>query len=440
MNKAPVVKIGLCGFGTVGQGVWKHLTRAQTELNQRLGVRLLLHRVAVRNLRKSRPVRIPASRLTTNAMAVATDPEIQIVCELIGGTELAREITLAALRLGKSVISANKALICAHGAEIFATARKHGGHFFFEASVAGGVPIIKALREGLVANRFPRIYGILNGTCNYILTQMEEQDAPYEGVLAEAKRLGYAEADEALDVQGWDAAHKAAVLAWLAHGVWVKPGQMVVEGIDRITPADFKNAATLGYGIKLLAVIVRDFTANELSVRVHPTLLPDGNVIANVSGVFNAISVTGDVVGTTLYIGRGAGQDATASAVISDIADAAALLRHGRGAVLIADETLPSANGCRLAPPEHIKCRYYLRLSVKDQPGVLARVASVMARHHISIASVIQNPAEITNAASLVLTTHQSHERAMHSTLRDLARLASVIDRPVLLRIGDFND
>lgn len=440
MSLEPVIKIGLCGFGTVGQGVWKHLGRSRAELTQRLGARLEISRVAVRDPRKARLVKIPAKRLTTDAMAVATDPEIQIVCELMGGTDLARQVTLAALRLGKSVVSANKALICAHGAEIFAAARKHGGHFLFEASVAGGIPIIKALREGLVANRFPRIYGILNGTCNYILTQMEEQDAPYASILDEAKRLGYAEADEALDVQGWDAAHKAAVLAWLAHGVWVKPSQMVVEGIDRITPADFKNAATLGYGIKLLAVIARDFATDELSVRVHPTLLPEGNVIANVNGVFNAISVTGDVVGTTLYIGRGAGQDATASAVISDIADAATLLRCGRGAQLIADETLPACNGCKLAPPEHIRCRYYLRLTVRDQPGVLARVASVMARHHISIASVIQNPSDVSAAASLVLTTHESHERAMHSTLRDLTRLASVMEPPVLLRIGDFND
>src|SRR5258706_11010084 len=259
----------------------------------------------------------------------------------MGGTTLARDVTLAALGCGKVVVSANKALICEHGAEIFATARRHGGHFFFEASVAGGIPIIKALREGLVANRFPLIYGILNGTCNYILTQMEDQDAPYPGVLAEAKRLGYAEADESLDVDGWDTAHKASVLAWLAHGVWVKTDQMIVEGISRITPADFKNASTLGFGIKLLAVITRDFARNELSVRVHPTLLPEGNVIANVSGVFNAISVTGDIVGTTFYSGRGAGQDATASARLSDIPDAVALIKHGKGAHFIGETVAP---------------------------------------------------------------------------------------------------
>lgn len=440
MSEPITINIGLCGFGTVGQGVWKHLSANLGELESRLGVKLNLARAAVRDLAKDRDVKVPASKLTDDPLAIANDPSIHIVCELMGGTTLARKVTLAALKHGKIVVSANKALICEHGAELFETARKHGGHFFFEASVAGGIPIIKALREGLVANRFPRIYGILNGTCNYILTQMEDRDAPYASVLADAKRLGYAEADESLDVDGWDTAHKASVLAWLAHGVWVKTDQMIVEGISRITPADFKNASTLGFGIKLLAVITRDFAKNELSVRVHPTLLPEGNVIANVSGVFNAISVTGDVVGTTLYSGRGAGQDATASAVISDIADAVALLKHGKGAHFIG-ECLPSATKSpRLAPPENVRSRYYLRLTVKDQPGVLARVASVMAKHHVSIASVIQNPAEMAGAASLVLTTHQSNEKAMRATLKQLGALAAVLDEPVLLRIGDFND
>jgi homoserine dehydrogenase len=375
-------------------------------------------------------------------MSVATDPEIQLVCELMGGTGLAREVTLAALRRGKVVVSANKALICSHGAEIFETARRHGGHFLFEASVAGGIPIIKALREGLVANRFPCIHGILNGTCNYILTQMAALGASYERVLAEAKRLGYAEADESLDVRGWDTAHKASVLAWLAHGIWVRPDQMIVEGIDRITPADLGNAATLGYRIKLLAVIRRDFGSGELSVRVHPTLLPLESVIAGVGGVFNAISVTGDVVGTTLYIGRGAGQDATASAVISDIVDGVALLRNGRGGPAPEDAFSgpAAAGGCRLAPPAHIRGRYYVRLTVKDRPGVLARVASVMARRQVSIASVLQHPAGLPGAASLVLTTHESNEQSIRATLQSLGKLDSVLGPPLLLRIGDFED
>ena len=443
MSPVTVIRIGVCGLGTVGQGVWKHLTRVRPELESRLGVKLELTRASVRDLRKRRGVKVPASKLTTDPLEVATDPNIDIVCELIGGTTLARDITLAALACGKVVVSANKALICAHGAELFATARRHGGHFLFEASVAGGIPIIKALREGLVANRFPLIYGILNGTCNYILTQMEEQDAPYTSVLGEAKRLGYAEADESLDVQGWDTAHKAAVLAYLAHHTWVKPEQMIVEGIDRITPDDFKHASALGYGIKLLAVIARDFETDELSVRVHPTLLPESHVVAKVSGVFNAVSVRGDVAGTTLYIGRGAGQDATASAVISDLVDAVSLLKNDRRAFITARRSSrpeSAARPCRLAPPEHIRCRYYLRMTVSDEPGVLAQIAAVMAARRVSIASVIQSAQEPAGAASLVLTTHWSDEHALRGTLAKLTRLPCVLEPPLLLRIGDFAD
>ncbi|HEY5079763.1 MAG TPA: homoserine dehydrogenase [Opitutaceae bacterium] len=440
MTPKRTLNIGICGLGTVGQGVWKHFGRLRSELESRLGARIELSRAAVRNPRKARGVRIPASRLTTDPMSIATDPGIDIVCELMGGTGIAREVTLAALSRGKIVVSANKALICAHGPEIFSAARRHGGHFLFEASVAGGIPLIKAVREGLVANRFPRIYGILNGTCNYILTKMEELDAPYAGVLAEAKRMGYAEAQESLDVEGWDTAHKASILAWLAHGVWVRPEQMIVEGIDRITPADFKNAAALGFGIKLLGIITRDFETNEISVRVHATLLPQDSVLARVSGVFNAISVTGDVVGTTFYIGRGAGQDATASAVISDIADAVALVLHGKGAHFMGEEGPPASGGARLMPPERIRGRYYVRLTVADVPGVLARVATIMARNKMSIASVIQNPSDQAGSASLVLTTHESDERSMRTALRALSRLASVREAPLLLRIGDMGD
>lgn len=435
MSTIPVLPLGLCGFGTVGQGVWQHLEANRALLRARLGTDLRVTRVAVRDAGRKRDVRLPRGVLGTDPLAIARDPAVPVVCELMGGTGLAREVTLAALRLGKVVVSANKALICEYGPEILATARRHGGHFLFEASVAGGIPIVKALREGLVANRFPLIYGILNGTCNYILTQMEERAAPYAEVLAEAKRLGYAEADESLDVEGWDTAHKAAVLAWLAHGVWVPTRRMIVEGITRLTPTDFRQAAALGYGIKLLAVIARDHAREELSVRVHPTLLPAGSVIARVSGVFNAVSVTGDVVGTTLYSGRGAGRDATASAVLADLADAALLLRGGR---VTSAAPAPVAAACRAAPPERIRSRYYVRLTVRDEPGVLARVASAMARHRVSIATVSQGPSERARAASLVLTTHESDELAIGRTLRRLRALATVVEEPVLLRIGNF--
>ena len=440
---ARTIRIGLCGLGTVGQGVWKHLSANRAELESRLGVKLELYRAAVRDLRKKRAVKVPASRLTTDALAVATDPRVDIVCELVGGTTLARRVTLAALASGKIVVSANKALLCTHGAEILSAARRGGGHFFFEASVAGGIPIIKALREGLVANRFRLIYGILNGTCNYLLTRMSLEGAPYAAILAEAKALGYAEADEALDVQGWDTAHKASILAFLAHGVWIRTDQMIVEGIERVTQTDLRTAATLGYGIKLLAVITRDFVTNELFVRVHPTLLPKDKVLANVNGILNGIAVAGDVVGTTTYIGRGAGQDATASAVISDIADAVTLLTTGKAVALgedAADFHVRGGKAVRLAPLEHIASRYYLRMTVKDEPGVLARIAQVTAKNHLSIASVIQTAAEPANAASLILTTHQSNERAIRATLAALGRLRCVLETPLLLRIGDFTD
>jgi homoserine dehydrogenase len=437
------IKIGLCGFGTVGQGVWKHLSANRASLEQRLGVTLELHRASVRDLKKPRSVKIPASKLTTDALSIAKDPEIKIVCELIGGTTLAREVTLAALARGKTVVSANKALLSEHGAEIFAAARKGGGHFFFEASVAGGIPIIKAVREGLVVNRFNLIYGILNGTCNYILTRMANEGAPYASILAEAKALGYAEADESLDVEGWDTAHKASVLAFLAHGTWVKTDRMIVEGINRLTQVDLKTAATLGYGIKLLAVITRDFATNEIFVRVHPTLLPKDKVLANVNGVFNGVAVTGDVVGTTTYIGRGAGQDATASAVISDIADAVTQLTT-RKVASVGEEpaglAMHADKSVKLAPLERIFSRYYLRMTVRDEPGVLAQIANVTAKHQISIASVIQTAAEPANSASLILTTHQSNERAIRATVKALAKLRSVLEEPLLIRIGDFAD
>lgn len=442
MKKRPQIKIGICGLGVVGQGVWKHLERSGGELEKRLGAALVLHRASVRDVNKPRDVFVPPEKLTSDAMAVATDPEVQIVCELIGGTTIARDVTLAALSRGKIVVSANKALLCQSGPEIFAAARKGGGHFFFEASVAGGIPIIKALREGLVANRFRLIYGILNGTCNYILTRMEREGLSYQEIVADAKRLGYAEADESLDVQGWDTAHKASILSFLAHGRWVKPEEMLVEGIDKICQADIRQAEALGYSIKLLAIISRDFAANEIFVRVHPTLISRRKVLANVNDVYNGISVSGDVVGTTLYIGRGAGQDATASAVISDLADAAILLSGGKALLLPdeAEEIHAVGNGCTIAPLERVVSRYYLRMNVKDAPGVLAQVASLMAKNEVSIASVLQRESEQPEAATLILTTHHSNERAMRRTLAELQELPSVLEAPLLLRIGDFEE
>lgn len=428
-----VINIGICGLGTVGQGVWKHIERARPELEARLGAKLVLARASVRDLEKKRAVRLKPDQLSTDPLAIATDPEIQIVCELIGGTGIARKVTLEALKRGKTVVSANKALLCAHGPELLATAKKHGGQFFFEASVAGGIPIIKALREGLVANQFRRIYGILNGTCNYILTRMEREGLAYPVILKEAKELGYAEADESLDVEGWDTAHKASVLAFLAHGMWVPTKKMVVEGITQLTQADLAFARENGFAIKLLAVIERDLERKALSVGVYPALVPLTKVIANVNEVYNGISVAGDVVGETTYIGRGAGQDPTASAVIGDIIDAASLLVRGAS-------VLPPAPATKLAltPPDALRSRHYLRLDVKDQPGVLAKIATSTAKAGVSIASLVQRPSEKPEAASLLLTTHECSEAAIRLCVSRLARLKCTLGQPLLLRIADF--
>jgi homoserine dehydrogenase len=429
----PSINIGICGLGTVGQGVWKHIEANRAALESRLGVTLNLARASVRDLKKKRTVRVAATKLTLDPLSIATDPSIHIVCELIGGTSLARDVTLAALKSGKTVVSANKALLCKHGPELFAAARKHGGHFLFEASVAGGIPIIKALREGLVANRFKLIYGILNGTCNYILTRMEREGLAYPQILAEAKALGYAEADESLDVEGWDTAHKASILAFLAHGIWVPTEKMLVEGITHITQTDLAYARENGFAIKLLAIISCEADTGEVFVRVHPTLIPRTKVLANVNEVYNGISVTGDVVGETVYIGRGAGQDPTASAVISDIVDAVILLKRGNGQL-----PAPVETHATLTPLQSITGSYYLRLEVKDEPGVLAKIASATATLDVSIASVLQRPSETAGAASLILTTHQSNEKAIRATVARLKKLSCVISEPVLLRIADF--
>lgn len=435
-----IIRIGFLGFGTVGQGVWKHLDNNRTALELRLGVKLELARVVVNDLNKPRAVKVPADRLTTDPAAVVDDPSIDVICELIGGTGLARELTARALRAGKIVVTANKALLCDHGAELFALARRHHAHYFFEASVAGGIPIIKTLREGLVANRFRLIHGILNGTSNYILTRMEREGLDFESILKDARQLGYVEADEALDLDGVDAAHKAVILAFLAHGKWVKTRQMLIEGIRGITTDDINYARELGYRIKLLAVIRRNFKTNRLFVGVHPALIPLDNMLARVDDVYNGISLTGDVVGTTLLIGRGAGQDATASAVISDIADAVIMIT-GAPPPVISEEDVEvyqrMAEGCQLAAPRDIEGCYYLRLQVRDKPGVLAEIAGVLSDHAVSIARMVQHEHPGERTATLILTTHRTNEQAVKDTTATLHKRRSVLTRPFILRLFD---
>lgn len=433
METGKHLRIGVVGLGTVGQGVWKHVTERKADLEQAIGATISLERAVVRDLKRSRGVEIDPERLSTDALAVARDPSIDIVCELIGGTTTALEVTEAALRSGKTVVTANKALLCHHGRRLFQLARRNNAHIYYEASVAGGIPIIKALREGLVVNRFPLIYGILNGTCNYILTRMEREGKSFDEILSDARRLGYVEADESLDLDGVDAAHKTAIITYLAHGKWIPLERMPVEGIRRVSLEDIRLAEKLGFKIKLLSLVLHDAECGRVFASVQPTLVPKEMVLANVDGVFNAISVTGDIVGESVYIGRGAGQDATASAVISDIVDAGRAIVNG-----ISPELPRTANGLTSSRPQDVRRSFYLRLEVKDEPGVLAQVATILSRAQISLESVLQRPGDSAGEARLVGITHLTTEAAMARAAAQLARHPSLTQDPFLLRIADF--
>jgi len=352
---------------------------------------------------------------------------------LIGGATTAFDLIQQALQNGKHVVTANKALLAERGAELFATALKHRRHLLFEASVGGGIPIIRALREGLVANRILSIHGIINGTCNYILTRMNEEGLEFKDALAEAKRLGFAEADDSLDVDGHDTAHKAAVLAALAYGFWVPQGKLYTEGLRAVEKQDICYARKLGYGLKLLAIIKAD-PDGAVEVRVHPTLIPQSHILASVSGVFNAVLVRGDVVGDTLYYGRGAGGDPTASAVVSDLAQIAAHFPQEQKARNVGHEALQS----RLKTMDEIISRYYLRLLVVDRPGVLADVARVLASRQIGISSVIQPEAHAGETTALVLMLHDAPESQFQAAVREIAKIGAVKAPPVHLRVEDF--
>jgi homoserine dehydrogenase len=414
--------------------------------------------MAVRNVRKKRAVAIPRSLLTTDWQAVVDDPRVNLVVELMGGTTTARDVVLAALRQGKPVVTANKALLSAHGEELFEAAQRHGTNLYYEASVAGGIPIIKVLREGLIGNRITRLYGIVNGTCNYILTRMKLEGADFADVLADAQRLGYAEAEPSLDVDGHDAAHKIGILASLAHGFWVNPKQIHVEGIRGITKLDMQFTGQLGYTIKLLGIVKRAdddyvlrFTSSSsldarktqnvkrksaIQVSVYPTLVPGSHVLASVNHVFNAIYVRGDVVGDTLYYGRGAGQDATASAVLSDLADAALDLKCGTRSR--SPPFVPHEQDGVVLPIDDVTCRYYVRLSVADRPGTLARIAAILAQANIGISSVIQPEGHEGESVPLILMIHDATNAAMAKALARIAKLNVVKATPVMLRVENF--
>ena len=435
------LNIGLIGGGTVGGGLYHALQRNGGLISSRLGVKLCVSQVAVRNLLKPRPVDIPQALLTTDWRAVVENPETHIVCELMGGLTTAKAVVTAALKLGKPVVTANKALLSAYGEELFELAKQRGGNLYYEASVAGGIPIIKVLREALIGNRITRLYGIVNGTCNYILTRMKLEGADFGAVLADAQQLGFAEAEPSLDVDGHDAAQKIGILASLAHGFWVPPERIHTEGIREVTPLDIQFAAQLGYTIKLIAM-VKKFEAGKSSkssriqVSITPTLVPNSHVLANVNHVFNAILVRGDVVGDTLYYGRGAGQDATASSVLSDIADAALDLRCHTDQRVRA--FVPHERDGKVVDIDDTVSRYYLRLSVIDKPGTLARIAALLGQSKIGISSVIQPEGHEGESVPLILMIHDASFSAMRKALTKIARLSVIKGAPVLFRVENF--
>lgn len=431
----PTIGVALLGLGTVGQGVWKHLAAKRADIEARLGVRLDLRGVAVSDTRRRRSVKVPRGKLTTDAARLVDDPKVHIVIELIGGTGAARRLVLRALRAGKTVITANKALLCEHGPEILAAARVHGGKLLFEGSVGGGIPIVKSLREGLVANRFDLIVGIVNGTSNYILTRMGEDGLDFEAALREARARGYAEANPSLDVDGIDAWHKASILAFLAHGRWAPRARTLVEGIRAVSAADIGFARKFGYTLKHLAVVRRDFRAGWMSVGVYPALVPSEDILAKVAGVNNGITLRGDVVGATTLAGRGAGGDATASAVLGDLVDA--ILALTRGGLVDADlhALTQAGRGVRMAREDEIISPFYLRMTLRDTHGVLAGIYRVFARHRVSIARVVQYEHPDTGTGTLTLSTYPASERDMARVVADLRRTKTVLEEPLLLRI-----
>ncbi len=427
------IKIALLGLGTVGSGVIKVLQSHTAEMEERAGCRLVLHKVADADLARPREgldlKRLP---MVADANTVLDDPAVQIVIELVGGLEPARTFILKALQAGKHVVTANKALLAHHGAELFEEARRNRVALAFEAAVAGGIPLIRAVKDGLPANRILSAFGIVNGTCNYILTRMTDEARDFAETLKEAQGRGYAEADPTLDIEGLDSAHKLQILATLAFRTSVDLKDIYTEGITAVSQQDVVNARELGYRIKLLAIAKT--TDGELELRVHPTMIPADSPMAAVSGVYNAVFITGDNVGNLMFYGRGAGQLPTASAVWSDTLEIARRVAHGIPAM---DVDLPSVSPrpLGLRPMEDIRSGYYLRVTAMDKPGVLAQVAGILGTHDISLISVLQKGRARGEAVPVVMMTHEARERDMRAALAAIDKLPVVASRTTMIRV-----
>lgn len=430
------VKVGIAGLGTVGSGTVNVLQRNNAEIARRVGQPIEIAHIGAR--RDNPNCDISGIKVSRDIFAVAEDPEIDILVELIGGTDTARELLLTAIGNGKHIVTANKALIAEHGNEIFTAAHHRGVDVAFEAAVAGGIPILKSLGEGLAANHIDWVAGIINGTGNYILTEMQEHGRDFDEVLKEAQALGYAEADPTFDVEGVDAAHKLTILASIAFGIPLQYSKVYMEGISRLTTEDVKNADMFGYRIKHLG-LARD-TGDGIELRVHPTLIPKEVLLASVSGVMNAIMIEGDAVGPTLYYGAGAGADPTASAVVADI------IEMGRGLTADHEERAPylgfHADQMSQTPVldiEDVTTSFYVRLHVQDQTGVLKDITQILTRHDISVEAMFQREAEGDQPVAIVMMTHKVRERAMNRALDEIAALDTVLEDLMRIRVESLD-
>jgi len=431
-----IVNVGLIGFGTIGTGVIKTLQMNGGLIAKRLGAEIRLKKIADLDITRDRGVKVDPSLLTTRADDILDDPEIQIVIELMGGYHPAREFLLKAVANGKHVVTANKALLAKHGEEIFRAVEAKGLSMGFEASVGGGIPVIRTLKEGFAGDEIRSIHGIVNGTANYILSKMSDEGKSFTEALKEAQKLGFAEADPTFDIEGHDSAHKIAILALLAFGVRVPMDQVYMEGISRITPEDIDFARQFGYRIKLLAIAKR--CGETLDIRVHPTMIPSDHPIANINGATNAIEIMGNAVGTSLLVGAGAGSLPTASAVTGDLVEIARNILNGRSHRVPTCSFLQEhIHGASVRPMDETESEYYLRFSLKDKPGVLSRISGILGDHGISIASVIQKERLEGNWVPVVMTTHAALGKNMRLALEATGKLDIIQEEPFYLRLEE---
>jgi len=436
MKKMREINIGLLGCGTVGTGVAKLLLEQRELIAARLGATLNLKRVADLDLARDRGIRFPEGVLVADAGRVVEEPGIDVIVEMIGGEGIARELIAKAIAGGRHVVTANKALIASHGNELFRAAAEKKVDLYFEASVGGCMPIIKTLRESMVGNRITAMTGILNGTCNYILSKITDEGSTFTDALAVAQKQGYAEADPTLDVEGFDTAHKIAILSALAYGMPVNLKDVFIEGISHITPMDIEFAGQFGYRIKLLAI--SKHRGDAVEVRVHPTMIPFANMLSNVNGTLNAVTVTGDATGDIMLYGRGAGMMPTASAVVSDLVDLARnMLSGGAGRVPALGFQREMIREIPIMPIDRISAHYYFRFSALDRPGVLSTISGILGMHGISIQSVHQKGRKTSGAVPVVMLSHRAREADVKQALREISALDVTAAKPVVIRIED---